>query len=54
MSKKDEAPVRDHSQERAWLLSLGKGNIFKGVQNLLEKEEADKTNERSKNKKGGE
>ncbi len=31
--------VRDHSEERDWLLRLGGGNIFFGVQNLLKEEE---------------
>lgn len=51
MSRKDEEAVREHLQERAWLLLLGKGDIFKGVQNLLEKEENDKAQGRHKNKK---
>ena len=51
MAKKEELPVREHAQEKAWLLLLGKGNIFKGVQNLLEKEENDKSTDREKNRK---
>ena len=51
MARKEEDAVRAHLQERAWLLLLGKGDIFKGVQNLLEKEANDKANERNKNKK---
>jgi hypothetical protein len=54
MAKKETINVRDHSQEREWLLSLGKGNIFAGVQSLLQKVQESKAEKKAetKNKKG--
>ena len=52
MFKKKEIMVREHAQERAWLLSLGKGNIFAGVQSLIEAEEEKKLSKKDKKKKG--
>lgn len=36
MAKNNQGSVRSHSQERQWLLSLGKGNLVEGVRNLVE------------------
>lgn len=36
MFKKSDANVREHSEEREWLLNLGQGNLIAGVQNLLQ------------------
>ena len=38
MGKNTKVAVRSHSQEREWLVKLGKGNIFEGVQNLIQQE----------------
>lgn len=51
MAKKAPVEIRDHSAERAWLLNLGKGNIFEGVQNLLQNAAKEK-DEKSKKKTG--
>ena len=52
MFKKKKIIVREHAQERAWLLSLGKGNIFAGVQSLVEDAEERKDQKNNKTKKG--
>ncbi len=49
MAKSDKKEIRGHAEERSWLLTLGSGNIFKGVQNLIEKE----NEEKPKGSKGG-
>jgi hypothetical protein len=36
MGKHAKLAVRQHSQEREWLLRLGNGNIVEGVRNLIE------------------
>ena len=36
MAKNKKATVRSHSQEREWLVSLGKGNIVEGVRHLVQ------------------
>jgi hypothetical protein len=41
MGKNTKIAVRSHSQEREWLLRLGKGDIFVGVQNLIQQERGD-------------
>ena len=41
MGKKTKVAVRSHAQEREWLLRLGKGNIFEGVQNLIQREKGE-------------
>ena len=51
MFKKKAIVVREHAQERAWLLNLGKGNIFEGVQNLIQ-EEKEKRSSKDTKKKG--
>lgn len=48
MAKKTPAEIREHSAERAWLLDLGKGNIFEGVQNLLQSTAKEKDDKRKK------
>ncbi len=35
MGKNIVKTVRSHSQERKWLLTLGKGNIVEGVRSLM-------------------
>jgi len=51
MFKKRKIIVREHAQEREWLLNLGKGNIFAGVQSLIEEEEK-QDKQKDKKKKG--
>ena len=51
MAKEKKFVVRDHDKERAWLLRLGKGNIFVGVQNLIQ-EQQEKLAEKIDKKKG--
>jgi hypothetical protein len=41
MAKNANVAVRSHSQEREWLLRLGEGNIFEGVQNLIRQEKGE-------------
>lgn len=36
MGKKNDDDVRDHNQERDWLLKLGHGNLVDGVDQLLQ------------------
>lgn len=36
MAKNSNSAVRSHSQERKWLLDLGKGNIVDGVHTLIQ------------------
>jgi hypothetical protein len=36
VAKNKKATVRSHSQEREWLVSLGKGNIVEGVRHLVQ------------------
>ncbi len=36
MIKSNKTAVRSHSQEREWLVNLGKGNIVAGVRSLVQ------------------
>jgi len=36
MQKDNKLEVRQHSQEREWLQSLGNGSVLEGVRNLIE------------------
>lgn len=36
MKKDSNIAVRSHSQERQWLVDLGKGNLVDGVKNLIQ------------------
>ena len=38
MSKNTIIAVRSHEQEREWLRTLGKGSIFDGVKNLIQRD----------------
>jgi hypothetical protein len=49
MGKKED--VRDHAQEREWLRNLGKGNIFQGVQQLVQQEKSEKSDKKEDKKK---
>ena len=49
MGKKNN--VRDHAKEREWLRSLGKGNIFQGVQRLVKQEKSQKSVKRGGKKR---
>ena len=51
MFGKKKEDVREHSQEREWLLSLGNGNIFEGVQNLIEEAKDRRTSRRERGRR---
>lgn len=36
MAKNNKQSIRSHSQERQWLVNLGKGNLVEGVRSLVQ------------------
>ena len=53
MFKKKKSKVREHSEEREWLVDLGEGNLVAGVQQLIQQMEEQQTRKGSSKRKKG-
>ena len=53
MFKKKNIKVREHSEEREWLIDLGEGNLVAGVQQLVQQMEQQQSQKSSRKRKKG-
>ena len=53
MFKKKKSKVREHSEEREWLVDLGEGNLVAGVQQLIQQMEEQQAQKGSSKRKKG-
>ena len=53
MFKKKKINVREHSEEREWLIDLGEGNLVAGVQQLVQQMEEHQSRKNSRKGKKG-
>lgn len=51
MFKKKNTKVREHSEEREWLVDLGEGNLVAGVRQLIQQMEEQQSRKNSPKRK---